>query len=820
MARTMLRVFLAVLGILLVVFAAVAGFGLVQWQRATGAMPVYTGELTLAGAPGPVTIVRDAYAVPHIEAETQNAAAFALGFVHAQDRYWQMDLTRRAASGRVAEILGKPALGNDRFMRVFNFPSNARETIASLSPELRSFIEAYTDGVNAWRTSEVYKKPAEYILTMTDPAPWTPEDTVLVQKMLWTTLSINAGDEHAAMRAKGAENQIALEELMRAFDPPYDRAEHVSVTWADMARTLGLPVDGATPVDEGSLPPMMPADPATENSNNWVVSGAHSKSGMPLLANDPHLGFTMPGFWYLAHLKVGGENQVGATIPGLPTIIIGRNDKVAWGITNNHGSDAQDIYMEVLNPQNPDEYKTPDGWATFEAREETFNVRFGAEVTETYLETRHGPVIPDDLFSDPKPAVDFDTHKMAMAWTAFDGPDGSVGGIFESLDADDVESLASAFRLIDGPIENFVMADTAGNIGLIVPGKVPVRGENHETMGRAYVDGANPDNDWQGMIPRELTPYVLNPESGKIVTANAKVVPFEYPYYRGPMNVSPSRQQRIQDLIDATPAHDSESFKAIQLDTTARNVQDVASAMLDMVVLEDLSDDAQSAVDIMTAWDRSWDKEEAAPLIFATWVTRLRARIFEDDLGTVWPRFDRYHLGQVESLLSGGVSAKFCDDLRTEDALETCQGQMAAALEATTLETIEAHGSLEEARWGAVSIDLHDHLGLGAFPVVGKRLSRTTNRGAGFDAPNVGTRFIADFPRSGFSTHGPGLRFVVDMAAPDAAEFITTGGQSGHFTSPHYDDLLRLWENGDYIRIPTDLAEIDEVATMTISPAN
>ena len=609
----------ATVGLVLLIAALIG----VQWMRAGSAAPIYDATLALDGAPGNVTIIRDEFAIPHIEAQTLEAALFALGFVHAQDRYWQMDITRRAATGRLTEKLGEPALGRDRFMRIFDFKTNAADTLRTMDPQTKRLVEIYSSGIEAWRNSSAYKQPAEYTLTFSEPEPWTPVDTVLVQKMLWMTLSGNAGREHVAMRLRRPELGDNPDALLAALFPAYKTDGHVSTNWADMAATLGISPKNERAIDDDEEPTLIPELPAQENSNNWVVSGDHTASGQPLLANDPHLSLTMPGFWYLAHLKIDGTDFVGATVPGLPAIIIGHNGHAAWGITNNQGSDVQDFYVEELHTDNPDQYRTPQGWATFEKREEVFKIRFGKTLTKTYMTSRHGPVMPREIFSTPTPAVDFDKSAVSVAWTVFDEKDQSIEGALGVYHANDVESLANTLRKIDGPVVNYVLADKQGNIGFMAPGEVPIRDDAHETKGLAYADGSNPVNDWKGLIPKDMTPYVLNPANGTIVNANAKAVPFEYPYFRGKVAVDTSRQQRIQDLIDASTRHDLASFKEIQLDKTARNIQDVLPALLMSADAASLTDDARDAVGILKNWHGEWQTEAAAPLIFATWSSKL-----------------------------------------------------------------------------------------------------------------------------------------------------------------------------------------------------
>lgn len=796
---------------LLLVLAAAVLFAAAQWTRARSAGAAYDGSFDVAGLAAPVSIHRDDNAVPHIVAANPTDAYFALGFAHAQDRLWQMDLSRRSPQGRLAEIFGNIALDADIYHRSLQFAPNVEASWAAMPASDKEKLEAYADGVNAWIASDAYRPPAEYVLTLTRPEPWAPTDSLYVQKAIWLTLSLNLRTETTRARL-GAK---ASDAIARAFLPPYPAEGHVAMAWPDLARTLGLPMAPADGAEDGRAGDQGVAKilsaPDQENSNDWVVAGSRTTSGAPMLADDPHLAFSMPGFWYLAHLKIGDRNVIGATIPGIPAVIVGRNDDISWGVTNNR-TDVQDLYLERVNPEDAMQYATPDGWARFDAREETIKVRFGKDVQRTFLRSRHGPVLTEELSGDwSDPAV----VRTALQWTSLTEIDTTISAMMNNVEPATVDEFVEVLRdKYVGPVQNLVFAHRDGTTGLMVVGRAPIRADGHETRGLSPADGANAANDWRGYIPKELTPLVINPSSGALVTANAKVTPDEYPYVRAIDFANPSRQQRIQDLLDATPAHDVASFQAIQLDVGTTNVDAIKSMML---AAEPSGDAEAMTIRILKDWDGRWTAEALGPLVYATWTREFLRAIAEDDLGDAFDRFFRYEPEFLASVLENDLT-EICDDART-DAIETCLGMLNESLATTATLLNEANGAALSRPWGEVYVAEHPHLGLAAFPVIGPILSRETPRASGPDAPNVGYFDYAELPARAVGGGGPSLRMVFDMSDMAASWFALPNGQSGHFTSPHYDDLQRKWLAGDYFRIETDIDAIGTAQVIDLTPA-
>jgi penicillin amidase len=777
----------------------------VLWARARGARSEYQGDQLAAGLSAPVRIVRDAHAVPHVFGETDDDVLFALGYAHAQDRFWQMDLSRRQTQGRLSEIFGRPALAGDEFARSRGFAANVEWTWRVMPEADKRSLGAYSAGVNTYLGSTAFRLPAEYVLTLTKPDPWKATDSLFVWKTLWLQITGNLGEEYTrAVLQRHTDPRFAKD-----FLRPYPRDGHVALAWSDLARTLGLPAAPSVPGRAGAAAADMVARPQGQ-SNNWVVSGRRSASGAPLLANDPHLPVSMPPVWYLAHLQFPDGPTVGATLPGVPGVIVGRNAALAWGATANL-ADVEDFYLEPLDPNDATRYRTPDGWREFEKRIEVFRVRFASPVTRTYLVSRHGPVTGPDESTELM--IDHAKHAIAISSTATDGPDLSVAAFHAVNKARTVEAFVEALRRFDGPPVNIVFAHRDGTVGFLAAGRTPLRSREHETGGQAPADGSKAVNDWLGYVAFAHLPRVLDPQSGAIATANARITPPEYPYFRTSDEGDPSRQQRIQDLLDARPRHDLASFQAIQADVVAPLARRLVQLLETTKPVRPV--DAE-ALELLRGWDGGWRASESAPVVYAAWTAALSKAIYADELGPVFDRFWWYDAYRLTDVLSGEL-AYWCDD-RTTPRAESCAELQASALSTAVDDLVERYGPMACWRWGELFVGRHPHMGLADFPVVGARLSRFTPREGGPGAPNVGYFDVRRLPDLGHDGEAPSLRMIFDLANLEDGVFVTSGGQSGHFASPHYDDLQKLWLRGEYIRIPTIESALGVTQVLTLRP--
>ena len=553
--------------------------------------------------------------------------------------------------------------------------------------------------------------------------------------------------------------------------------------------------------------------PDTTASDNWVVDGSHSVTGKPLLANDPHLGFSIPSVWYLAHLSFGDEDIVGGTLAGIPAIVAGRNRHVAWGETNT-GPDTQDLYLERLNPDNRHEYQVPGGWAEFDNRLETIKVRFGADRRVIVRSTRHGPVMPEASALGTAPSG----YVMALAWTALASDDTSfeaILGINRAKTADDVKK---AGKVLVTPMQNIVYADDRGHIGLMLPGRVPIRSERNDSLGIVPAPGWDGRYDWQGYIPPEDMVRIDDPPSGRIVTANNDTEPEDYRYTLSREWESPYRFNRIGELLEARKKPGLDSFKAIQTDS----IDTYALALKRRMIAAGpfVAADAQAA-SLVDRWNGAMLASRPEPLIFVAWERALGRRIYGDELGAQFETFLNHRPEFTLRVLdSQDGEQRWCDDRATPE-VEDCPSRIRLALHDAVAELSRAYGGNPARwRWGDVHKAIHTAQPFGSFPLIGKYFNREVEMDGG-----TFTLLRADFAMRGAqpyaAIHGAGYRGLYDLAAADRSLYIISTGQSGNLFSSHYDDLLGVWAHGGYITIPTErqAVETSAVARLTLQPA-
>lgn len=781
----------ALTGILLLLTAGLAlGY---FWLRS--GLPDYDGERTLAGLKAPVTVVRDAAAIPHIRAESAADAYFALGYVHASDRLWQMDLQRRIGAGRLSELafIGESALRLDRLMRTLGLYRDAAASFGRLPAEVRAALEAYSAGVNAWLGSRSGPLPPEFMALRYEPEPWIPADSLVWGRLIALQLSGNFRTE--LLRAALAE--ILVPALLEDLFPPGIGYPPATLA-AGEARTL-----------RAALPPRLGPDTA---SNEWVVSGEHTGTGLPILANDPHLALDAPILWYLATIRTPELTVTGATVPGVPFTLLGHNGTVAWGFTTT-GSDVQDLFIERVDPADPARYLTPEGSEPFLVREEIIRVHGRDEpVRLTVRTTRHGPVLSD---IDPEAAGRAgDGHVLALAWTALTKDDLNVEAIYRLNRARDWENFRAAMRLWRAPQQNVVYADTAGNIGFFSPGDVPIRRDGD---GRNPVPGWSGAFDWRGLIPFEELPQGYNPPAGRFVNANNAVVGPDYPHFLAWAFEEPYRARRIEAMLEETSPLTVAGSQAMQLDTLS-----LAAAELLPLMLTVRAPDAHAAEALATLrrWDHRMNRELAAPLIFRTWLLELGRALYADELGD---GFDDY--GGLEPMVLRRMLTQrriWCDDTETE-AAETCEDMLAASL-SSALDRLEAKYGADpsEWRWGDAHRAPLDHPIFSRVPVIDRLFDLGLQTDGGEFTVNRGGMDVGDAATPFAHVHGAGFRAVYDLADLTESQFMIATGQSGNPLSEFYGNLTLPWRDGDYLTIGpmTDGAPRDPIGTLTLHPSN
>ena len=774
----------AALALLVIVLLPVVYFGTVLF-RASGGLPQWDGEVSVAGLGANVEIVRDEHGIPFISAETERDLYFAQGFVHAQDRFWQMALTRRAMSGRLAEWFGSSAVGGDRISRMWGWAHMARRSYEALPDAERNLVNAYADGINAWLESDYYRRPPEMVILHVEPERWRAEDSFLFGYSI-----------HRMFPSAGSEPIRAILDSAGVSQDVYDIFDETD-----------LPVRPIIPPEQGeSVVQPTAAYLFPTFSDNWTLAGQHTVSGKPLMANDPQIRPMLPAIWQLQHHRVGDRHMAGATLPGFPSIAVGHNGRLAWGMTMANG-DATDYAFLQTDSRDRQRYRRgpDDEWRSFEQTTETIVVRFADDIIETIRRTPTGIVWPNNL--DTRLIGEKENLTLEIRDVAAETPL-STAGFIKLNRAPTVEEGIAALEGITVPTLNVSLADVDGNIGYVMVGRVPLRPKTHATeVGFAPDDG----NEWE-LLPFEENPKVINPSGGRIVTANHRIVGDDYPHYVSDRWASPTRANRIHELLDERDRHDRQSFVDMQMDSYSVEARDVLPLMLE---IEPLSDADAELLDILRGWDYRFSLDAVAPTVWLTWMQMLRQSVFMDEFDGAQIRATR--IGPVMRALSG-QRADWCDDKST-DAVESCGDVLKASLAETRVKLTETYGpDSADWEWGATATVRIRHQGFGRLPILDGLFSRSVALSAG---PRTLFRNQVDArqaPRFSDVQSGSSYQGIYDLADLDESLFMTFGGTSGHYKSPFYNNLTERWANGE--RLSLSRENLSAFATLSLVPSS
>ncbi|HAH11380.1 MAG TPA: penicillin acylase family protein [Alphaproteobacteria bacterium] len=761
-----------------------------------GSVPQLNDDVTVSGIGDTVRVTRDRYGIPHIEAESLADALFGLGFVHGQDRLWQLEVTRRLIQGRTAELAGSPAVIIDTYMRSLGLYRASQSAAAAMPAEERPLAEAYVAGINAARKAHKGPLPPEFTLADITPEDWTLTDSHAVVKSLALQLSANAFRE--GLRVLLLKNLSA--EQLHQFAPPFP--PEVAQVWAKTK--AGAEVTAALSQFAG-LQDRLDLRGA---SNNWVVSGNRSQSGKPILANDPHLGMSLPAIWYLARMTWPGGEAVGGTVPGIPGIVTGRTHAMAFGLTTT-GADTQDLILEKVNPANGQEYLSADGPKPFRARTETIRVRFGNDQTIQIRETDYGPVLPA---ADPRVAEHVPAGMvLSLRWPALDAEDNTLTTSLRILTASDASeaTMARVFAGYKAPIQSWVYAGLDGNIGKIVPGPIPLRAADNPSQGLMPAPGWDGRTAWPAQTAYAQWPHERNPADGWLATANNDITPKDYPHKIASEWDSAFRFRRIETLLGAEQKHSVASFQAMQLD----NIDQYAREILPILIprTKTVPGLSQPALELLRGWNGAMAMDRPEPLIFAAWMREFSRALLADEMGGTFPLLWSYWPDFVIRVLTDkDGSAAWCDDRQTPDKAETCGDILGASLDRALKDLRRNHGSqMLSWRWDSVHKARMTHIGFGQIPVLNWLFNfEVAVPGGAHTLNRADHRFASANPFA--AVHGTGFRGISDMGAPDKSLYMIATGQSGNVYSPHYRDLTPLWADGQYLTIgatPSRLAD-------------
>ena len=747
-----------------------------------------SGRVRLAGLAAPVTIETDARGVPTIRAASASDALFGLGYAHARDRLWQIEYQRRIGSGRLAEILGPRLVETDRFLRTIGFRRAALSAWEGLSAETRASVEAYVRGMNAYLATS-FARPIEFRILRFRPEPFDAVDGIVWGKLMAWDLAGNARNEIRRGRFIAAVGKERATELLppvpaeptillndewrstfpsptpRGEGPGEGRASATVVPFPLLARLdRSFALAGAREPDDSGL-----------GSNSWVIAGSRTISGKPILANDPHLALRAPSVWYVARLEAPGYSVAGATLPGLPGVVIGRNARIAWALTSLE-PDVQDLFVEEVDPADRSRYRWRGERKTFETRRETIRVRGGSDVVIDVRTSVHGPIVSDVLEGAAAlgPAV-------ALRWTALDPIDRTAEAILGVNRASGWTDFLRALRRFHAPPQNFLYADGDGHFGYTAAGSVPIRPHGD---GLLPVSGAGGD-DWTGYVAFDAMPRTFDPARGFLVTANNRVASDAYPHAITGDWPEGYRARRITERILARAKLDANDVRSIQLDRVSLQANALLPLLLDTVPADPASREALATLD---AWNRDFSPDSGAAAIYAAWYAAL-ARMPQDELGET-------PLGGLRSrflINSFRTNSEWCDDVTTPSR-EDCAAFRARTL-AQAVSLLRSRFGTDPSRWRWE--DLHrarfPHGVFDAVPVLRKFFSLEKGQGGDASTVNVGAYRLDGTFRM---TDGPSYRQIVDFADPDGFRFVHTTGQSGNVFDRRYRDLLPSWRKG------------------------
>ena len=792
-----LRILVWFLLMLALAAVAAAGYGFYVLHAA---LPQLDGRLQINGLQAPVTVTRDTHGVPTIEAGSLEDLFFAQGYVTAQDRLWEMDIMRRVAGGDLSEILGPETLKIDRENRILGLRAAARKSMQIANARDQKFFEAYARGVNSYIGTHSDRLPVEFRILGYAPKPWLPEDSVLIANQMVKELNY-----HYFFDA------LAREKILAKLGPELTADLYVNRSWHDrpptvMREDINEPDNSPSNSDEDdeddspdnsvtqhtTSSEFFAEEAAVNGSNDWVVSGAHTVTGKPLLSNDMHLGHQMPNLWYEAHLHSGALDVAGVTLPGMPYVIVGHNQRIAWGFTNV-GPTVTDVFIETCNAQGA--YQAPSGWLQPEHRLEMIHIKGKPDESIDVKITRHGPIITE--------LVPGETRQLALRWTLYDGlhiP------FFDVNMAQNWDEFTKAFSQLDAPGQNVVYADIDGNIGYHTTGKVPIRAAGD---GSLPVSGADNAHEWTSYIPFDKLPSIYNPPSGIIATANGRITPDKYPYSVSMEWEAPWRTARIYHVLESGRQFSAADMLALQNDIESEATLFAAERLVYAVDhASKPSPRAKQAADLMRGWDGRMQASSAAPTIAENSIRELRRLLLEPKLGTAPPE----HKTDADSELyrereRQELTWKTYSWLQRSVWLENVllhrpkrwlpekypnyDELLAAAVEAAVNDP-QAPKDLASWRWGKFNAIEIQHPILGRIPILKFWSGTGINEQSG---SGYAVKAVTPF-------HGPSERFTANLADLDQSTLNIVTGQGGNFLSPYYLDQWKAWYGGTTFTLP------------------
>lgn len=761
--------------------------------------PQIEGTISIEGLIDDVQVRTDKDGVPHIKATNDHDLYMAQGFVQAQNRLFQMDLSRRQASGRLSELIGEATLEQDKYFRTLGLRRAAEKSYDLYSDDAKDVLQYFADGVNAYidQAKQSNRLPIEFMFIGAEPEPWTPLDSLTIGKYMafdlgghWERQAFNYYLLHTFSTEKAYE-------LFPTY--PKDRLHIIADDELEEAKTeAAIPERVKYVLDESldvidvgkSFADAVIPDPFN-GSNNWVVSGEKTATGKPLLADDPHLGLATPSIWLQMHLESDVQNVSGVIFAGVPGIILGHNETIAWGVTNT-GPDVQQLYIEKRNPEEESEFLYEGEWEEANVISEPIKVKGGETIEYEVLETRHGPIVSD--FADKAAG-----HTLfSLRWTALD-PTPELQAILEINQATNWQQFETALENFHAPAQNFVFASVDGTIAYKANGKIPIYDQSADAL--LPLPGWEEKYEWKTFIPFDELPVVTNPEKGFIATANNKVASDKYPYHISNVWAQPYRYERIHDVLEGNNALTLEDMQLLQMDAINLRAAEFVPIFIELLEDEELLNQAMEALELLAEWDFEDNVDLAQPLIFDKWMKEIErslfAKIDEDVMGLFSGS------GQsADELLRNGNRSVWIDDV---GGLKTLVGD---ALMVAVLELEDDYGrNLNKWKWG----DFHQVQFKHPLGSANKWLGYIYNKKPLAVNGSAVTPLAARANAEGIVNHGASWRFVIDMNEPNVGHHIVAPGQAENVKSPWYSSQLVDWVEGNFHATPIDNVEGTEL---------
>ncbi len=787
-----------IIGLLSAFLFLLLGMVLISFWILNKPLPEYEGAKKVNSISSEIKIYRDSTAVPYILAADEADAAFALGYVHAQERLFQMDITRRAGEGRLAEILGPKAAPFDKMFRTIGIYDISKKIYPDLHPESKILLDAYAEGVNEYLRLNDDNYSVEFDVLGYTPYKWKPEHSISIAKLMAWELNISWWTDVAfshLIQKLGAEK---VTEVLPRFQ------QNTPVIVPDHLDKISMIGKGLVETDK-EFRKFFGIEGTHIGSNNWVINSSMSKSGKPIIANDPHLAFSIPGKWYVSVIRGGEWNVEGFSLPGLPGIVIGKNENISWVLTNVMADDA-DFYVEKLDSSRTN-YFMDNKWHPLEIIDDTITVKDSSDVAFKIRKTHRGPIISDiHTYNTLFPDSTRGTAEISMKWTALDISD-EVYAMHSVNIAKNWQEFREALRHFTGPGQNFVYADKDDNIGYVCAVKLPARTTNSPTL---IFDGTSSANDWKGFVDYDKMPRLYNPASNYIASANNKTVE-SFPYHISNIWEPPSRIDRIIELLNAKEKHSVSDFKKYQMDFYSHYARSITPYILNAFKDAKVNDpNLKLSLDLIGKWDFVMGKYDQAPTIFLVFFQNLLENIFLDEMGEnlfkeyIFIANVPYRI--IEQMLRENNSSWF-DNTGTE-AYETRDMIIRESMSETIAELEERLGdNVSEWQWLHLHTLTFKHPFNGVSPIIDNLVNVGPYSIGGDGTTIFNTEYSFTEPYK--NKLGPSMRFIYDFSTPDQFEFILPTGQSGHIMSDHYSDMTSKWLQGKYITLKTDKESIE-----------